>query len=689
MKKDLVIVESPAKAKTIEKFLGKRKYTVKASVGHIRDLPKSKLGVDVENDFEPQYITIRGKGVISSELRKEAKKSERIYLATDQDREGEAISWHLSQMLKLDPEEKNRIVFNEITKDAIKKSIKEPRKIDTDLVDAQQARRIIDRLVGYKISPILWAKVRRGLSAGRVQSVTTKLICDREKEIQSFVPEEYWTYELLVAGETGIKSTFKLISEGSKKIQLSTAEDAQQVTDHIKDREIHILKREEREKRKQPYRPYTTSTLQQDAVNRLRFSTKKTMMLAQQLYDGIDVKGEGTIGLITYMRTDSQRISMEAQHETKQWVEETLGSQYYKAYYLPQKKSSGVQDAHECIRPSSVYRTPDQMKDSLSPDQFKLYQLIWQRFVAAQMSAARYQVKVVTGGIEPYVFKANGSRLVFEGFLKIYPIVSQDTILDEFLVEKNYEVNESKGLQHFTKPPSRYTEASLVKELEELGIGRPSTYAPTISTILSRGYVEKQKNTFLPTELGNIVTSIMEENFEQFVDVEFTAKMESELDEVEDGKHPWRSVVAQVYQPLEKATKEAEEKLEKIILEEESDEICDVCGSEMTVKYGRFGKFHACKNYPECSGTKPFLKKIGVKCPLCKEGEVVVRHSKRGRMFYGCSRFPDCRFLSNARPTGEPCPSCKDGYLVEKNTKKEKKIICSNKECKYERIVEE
>lgn len=691
MAKALVIVESPAKAKTIEKFLGKSHYTVKASVGHVRDLPKSTLGVDIENNFEPRYINIRGKGDVIKELKKEAKKSKRVYLATDPDREGEAISWHLAYILGIDERDECRIEFNEITKDAIKKAIKNPRSIDLKLVDAQQARRVLDRLLGYQISPILWAKVRKGLSAGRVQSVTTKLICEKEREINEFVPKEYWSLEIEGKTEDKESITFKFVSFNNEKIDLNSEEDVNRILENIKDEKLVVEKIESKTRRKSAPKPYTTSMLQQDAANKLSFTTKKTMMVAQELYEGVDIKGEGTVGLISYIRTDSKRISDEAREKSKSYILEELGEKYYKNHTDKKdgKDKKKVQDAHEAIRPTSVLRTPESIKASLSKDQFKLYNLIWRRFVASQMEDSEFDVLNVDCKIGDAVFRATGSVMKFDGYTKIYNFTErEDKILPPIKENDELEVSEFMPCQHFTQPPARYTEASLVKTLEELGIGRPSTYAPTITTILNRGYVEKQGTSLHPTELGMIVTDILDVNFQKFIDVDFTVQMESKLDEIEEGDIEWKRVVSEFYKPLEEAIKEANEKIEKINMDEETDEICELCGSNMVIKYGRFGKFMACKNYPECKNTKPLVNKVGVKCPKCKEGEIILRKSKKGKAFYGCSNYPECDFISWYKPTGEVCKEC-GSYMIEKRTKNETKEVCSNKECKAEgRIIE-
>lgn len=691
MAKTLVIVESPAKAKTIEKFLGKSHYTVKASVGHVRDLPKSTLGVDIDNDFEPRYINIRGKGDLIKELKKEAKKSKKVYLATDPDREGEAISWHLSYILGIDENDKCRIEFNEITKDAIKKAIKSPRNIDLKLVDAQQARRVLDRLLGYQISPILWAKVRKGLSAGRVQSVTTKLICEKEREINEFVPKEYWNLEIEGKTQDGEIVLFKFVSFNNEKMDLNNEEEVNKILDDIKNGKLIVEKIESKTRRKSAPKPFTTSVLQQDAANKLSFTTKKTMIIAQELYEGVDIEGEGTVGLISYIRTDSKRISEEAKEKSKSYILEELGENYYKVNIDKKetKEKKKVQDAHEAIRPTSVLRTPNSVKGSLSKDQFKLYNLIWRRFVASQMEDSVFDVLNVDCKIGNALFRATGSVMKFDGYTKIYNFTErEDKILPPIKENDELEVNQFMPSQHFTQPPARFTEASLVKTLEELGIGRPSTYAPTITTILNRGYVEKQGTSLHPTELGMIVTDILNINFQKFIDVDFTVQMESKLDEIEEGDIRWKSVVGEFYEPLKEAIEEANEKIEKINMDEETDEICELCGSNMVIKYGRFGKFMACKNYPDCKNTKPLVNKVGVKCPKCKEGDIILRKSKKGKAFYGCSSYPECDFISWYKPTGEICKEC-GSYMIEKQTKSEIKEICSNKECKAEgRILE-
>ena len=682
MAKTLVIVESPAKAKTIEKFLGKSHYTVKASVGHIRDLPKSKLGVDIENNFEPQYINIRGKGDVIKELKKEAKKSKQVYLATDPDREGEAISWHLAHILSLDETEECRIEFNEITKDAIKKAIKNPRNIDLSLVDAQQARRVLDRLLGYQISPILWQKVRKGLSAGRVQSVTTKLICDREKEIKAFVPKEYWTIDVDAKTESNENISLKFYGKEKEKLDIENEESVNEILKAIDGKNLEVVSIESKSRRKTAPKPFTTSMLQQEAANKLSFTTKKTMSVAQELYEGIDIEKE-TVGLISYIRTDSKRISEEAKEKGKDYILETLGENYYKNVPEKKDKKEGkkVQDAHEAIRPTYVEKTPDSIKSHLTKDQFKLYNLIWRRFVASQMEDSVFDILNVECKMDNYVFKATGSKMKFDGYTKIYNFTDrEDKILPVINEGDTLKLENILPVQHFTQPPARFTEASLVKTLEELGIGRPSTYAPTIATILNREYVEKQGTSLCPTELGIIVTDILENNFQKFIDADFTANMEHRLDEIEEGNIEWKQVVADAYEPLKEAIEIAKESIEKINMDEETDEICENCGDNMVIKYGRFGKFMACKQYPECKTTKPLVNKVGVKCPKCKEGDIILRKSKRGKAFYGCSNYPECDFVAWNKPTGDNCDKC-GSYMVEKITKSETKVICSDKEC--------
>ncbi len=678
---NLIIVESPAKAKTIEKFLGKG-YKVKASVGHVRDLPKSKLGVDIENNFEPNYITIRGKAGTVNELKKEAKKSDKVFLATDPDREGEAISWHLAFLLGLDEEEKNRIEFNEITKEAVRNAIKNPRKIDKNLVDAQQARRVLDRLVGYKISPILWSKVRKGLSAGRVQSAATKMICDREEEIEKFIPKEYWSILLETHNSKRKKIEFELSKYKNKKIEINDKEQSDKIVSEIENKDLLIKSIEKKNRKKSAYRPFITSTLQQEASAKLGFTTKKTMQIAQQLYEGISIKGSGTQGLITYMRTDSQRISTEAQNFAKDAIVSKYGKEYYKAYGY---KAAGknVQDAHECIRPSHIDLDPQKIEDSLNKDQYKLYRLIYNRFLACMMQDAVYEQQTITGLIDDYSFKANGSKLLFDGFLRVYDYSSsEENILPDVEENELLKVKKINPKQHFTQPPARYNEASLVKALEELGIGRPSTYASIITTIQDRQYVEKKQKNLYPTELGKVVTKLLEQYFEQIVNLEFTADIESKLDIIADGNNQWKEIVSNYYEPIEKNLEVASKEIEHINMDEATDEICEKCGSPMVIKHGRFGKFLACSNYPECKNAKPILQKLGMKCPKCGDGDIIVRKSKKGKVFYGCSKYPECDFVSWDKPTGNKCPDC-GSPLVEADKKSKHKEKCSNKECKY------
>lgn len=682
MAKTLVIVESPAKAKTIEKFLGKSHYSVKASVGHVRDLPKSKLGVDIEHNFEPQYINIRGKGDVIKELKKEAKKAKKVYLATDPDREGEAISWHLAYILGLDEGDACRIEFNEITKDAVKNAIKNPRNIDIDLVNSQQARRVLDRLLGYQISPILWIKIRKGLSAGRVQSVTTKLICDREKEINAFIPKEYWTLDIEAKTNNDEEVLFKFYGKDNQKLEIENEEMVNEILKDIENKDVEVKSIESKSRRKSAPKPFTTSMLQQEAANKLSFTTKKTMSIAQELYEGIDIDKE-TVGLISYIRTDSKRISDEAKEKSKNYILEAIGEKYYKENTdkKEKKETKKVQDAHEAIRPTYVDKTPDSIKSYLTKDQYKLYNLIWRRFVASQMEDSVFDVLNVECQIGSYTFKATGSKMKFDGYTKIYNFTErEDKILPPINEGDILRLDNVLPLQHFTQPPARFTEASLVKTLEELGIGRPSTYAPTISTILNREYVEKQGTSLHPTELGIIVTEILENNFHKFIDVDFTAEMESELDEIEEGHLEWKNVVAKSYEPLREAIEIAIETIEKINMDEETDEICETCGENMVIKHGRFGKFMACKNYPECKTTKPIVNKVGVMCPKCHQGDIILRKSKKGKAFYGCSNYPECDFVAWNKPTGETCETC-GSYMMEKVTKSETKVVCSNKEC--------
>ncbi len=679
-KKTLVIVESPSKAKTIGKYLGSR-YKVVASVGHVRDLPKSKLGIDVENDFEPQYISIRGKGDLIKELKKEAKKAGKIYLATDPDREGEAISWHLAFLLGIDPGSPCRIEFNEITKNRIKEAIKNPRAIDLSLVDAQQARRVLDRLVGYQISPLLWRKVRKGLSAGRVQSAALKIICDREKEIRSFVPEEYWT----ITAEFNKKKNFtaKLSYKNGKKIKISSKEENDKILEELSYNKYSVSKIIEKPRVKKPYAPFTTSSMQQDAANKLNFNTRKTMVVAQQLYEGIDVGKRGTMGLITYLRTDSVRVSDEAKAAAASYVTEEFGEEY-SANNIFSSKRKDVQDAHEAIRPSDVNLKPEGIKEYLSGDQFKLYKLIWTRFVASQMAAARYdsmQVDIENGN---YRFRANGSKRLFDGYQKVYKTADEekDNLLPELNEGEELKLIDIKGEQNFTQPPARFTEASLVKTLEELNIGRPSTYAPIVGTLGERRYVKKEKKSLIPSELGFLVTGLMEEYFKEIVDVRFTASMEDRLDEVETTGHEWKQIIRDFYGPFRKDLEKADAAIEKVVVEDKpTGEVCELCGKPMVFKAGRYGDFIACSGYPECRNTKPILKAIGVKCPKCGK-DVIEKKSKRGKIFYGCSGYPECDMSYWNKPVNKACPKC-GSLLTEKITKGEKGLVCSNQECDY------
>ena len=679
-KKILVIVESPSKAKTIGKFLGGR-YKVIASVGHVRDLPKSKLGIDIENDFEPQYISIRGKGDIIKELKKEAKNASKVYLATDPDREGEAISWHLAFLLGIDPDAPCRIVFNEITERAIKEAIKNPRPIDLSLVDAQQARRVLDRLVGYQISPLLWRKVRRGLSAGRVQSAALKIICDRENEIKNFKPQEFWT----ITAEFSKKKKFtaRLTEYRGEKILIENKEKNDAVLEELKKGEFVVKSLEEKDRTRRAAAPFTTSSLQQDAANKLNFSTRKTMMIAQQLYEGIEVKGRGTIGLVSYIRTDSVRISDEARAASREFIVNTMGEQYYGNNVYKNRKKD-VQDAHEAIRPSYVELEPESVKESLSRDQYKLYSLIWNRFVASQMAPAKFKALSVVIANGDYDFKANGSKMLFDGFLKVYSM-SKDDEADRLLpdMEKGevLQAVDIEGQQNFTQPPARFTEASLVKDLEEKDIGRPSTYAPIVATLTDRKYISKEKKSLIPTELGFIVTDMMEQYFKEIVDAGFTAQMEENLDDIETKGVRWKSVIEDFYDTLKDELKTADEQIEKVEFKEEpTGELCEKCGKPMVIKHGRFGDFVACTGYPECKNTKPIVKTIDVKCPKCGK-DIVVRKSRKGRVFYGCSGYPDCDQVFWNKPVNKKCPKC--GSLLVEKKGKDTKYACSNSECDY------
>ncbi|WP_430833896.1 type I DNA topoisomerase [Enterococcus faecalis] len=680
--KYLVIVESPAKAKTIEKYLG-RNYKVVASVGHIRDLPKSKMGIDIENNYEPHYISIRGKGDVIKSLKAAAKKAEKVYLAADPDREGEAIAWHLAYLLGLDLKDKNRVVFNEITKEAVKAAFKEPRTINVDLVDAQQARRILDRLVGYSISPILWRKVKKGLSAGRVQSVALKMIIDRENEIREFKPEEYWSIDgNFQKGRKKFKANFWGV-DGKKK-KLPNAEAVKEITSRIDGKDYDVTKVEKKERKRNPALPFTTSSLQQEAARKLNFRTRKTMMVAQQLYEGIALGKQGTVGLITYMRTDSTRIADSAKAEAAEFIEKTYGDEFSAHGGRKAKNTQGAQDAHEAVRPSSVLRTPDEMKKYLDKDQLKLYTLIWSRFVASQMTPAILDTMKVTLQQNGVTFIANGSKVKFKGFMQVYVEGRDDgkedkeNILPELVEGDVVKSVDIEPKQHFTQPPARFSEATLIRTLEENGVCRPSTYAPTLETIQRRYYVKLTNKRFEPTELGEIVNSLVSEFFPQIVDTHFTATMETDLDKVGEGQEKWVEVVDRFYKPFEKELTNAEEKIEKIQIKDEPAGFdCELCGHPMVIKLGRYGKFYACSNFPDCRNTKAIVKEIGVTCPVCHEGQVIERKSKKNRIFYGCSRYPECDFTSWDKPVGRPCPKCGQ-YLVEKKVKGGKQVVCIN-----------
>ena len=686
-KKNLVIVESPSKAKTIGKFLGSN-YKVIASVGHVRDLPKSTMGIDIENDFEPRYINIRGKGDVIKSLKKEAKAAGKIYLATDPDREGEAISWHLAYLLGIDPEEPCRIVFNEITKTAVKNAVKNPRKIDMGLVDAQQARRVLDRVVGYSISPLLWRKVRRGLSAGRVQSAALKLICDRENEILEFNPVEYWNIFADLKGEKTFES--KLTLYKGKKIEngtIGTKAESDSIIKEVKAGEFTVAKVEEKTRSRKPQAPYTTSSLQQDAANRVNFNTRKTMQIAQQLYEGVEVKGHGTIGLVSYIRTDSTRISEEARAAAKEYITEKFGADYYGGIIYV-NKNKDAQDAHEAIRPSNVALDPESIKDSLTTDQYKLYSLIWSRFVASQMTNAEYFG--VTADIEngQCIFRATGSKLTFDGFLKVYSMsdIDDDKMLPDLKEGQKLKAEKIRGEQSFTQPPARFTEASLVKTLEELNIGRPSTYAPIVATLTDRRYIKKEGKSLKPTDLGFTVTNLLSEYFKEIVDVGFTAEMEDKLDEVGVSISDWKQILRDFYGDFEKELKEADENIEKMDDEEITDIKCELCGKYMVKKHGRYGEFLACSGYPECKNTKPVVKEIGVDCPKCGK-PIVEKRSRRGRIFYGCSGYPECDNSYWNKPVNKKCPKC-GALLTEKKTKSFEGLVCSNSECGYKEKTE-
>ncbi|MGG0822754.1 type I DNA topoisomerase [Paenibacillus turicensis] len=692
MADSLVIVESPAKAKTIGKYLGS-KYIVKASMGHIRDLPKSQIGVEVENDFNPKYITIRGKGSILKELKDASKKVKNIYLAADPDREGEAIAWHLAHALDVDQSKTCRVVFNEITKQAVKDAFKTPRKINMDLVNAQQARRILDRLVGYKISPLLWKKVKKGLSAGRVQSVAVKIIMDRENEISAFIPEEYWSITAkLKINETAFEAKFHKLN--GEKLELHREEEVNKILASIKGAAFEVAKVKEKERLRNPAAPFTTSSLQQEAARKLNFRAAKTMSVAQQLYEGVDLGKEGTVGLITYMRTDSTRIAESAQTEAKEYI---IGK--YGDAYIPEsprqysKKAANAQDAHEAIRPTSALRDPESIKAFTSRDQYRLYKLVWERFMASQMASAVLDTLTVDIQAAETTFRAVGSKIAFPGFMKVYVegnddgTAEDDKFLPPLQVGDQLTTEFIEPKQHFTQPPPRYTEARLVKTLEELGIGRPSTYAPTLETIQKRGYVAIEEKKFMPTELGELVIEQMEQFFPEILNVEFTANMENDLDHVEEGDEDWVRVLSQFYESFEKRLEVAEEEMKEIEIEDEvSDELCEKCGRHMVYKIGRFGKFLACSGFPECRNTKPIIKEIGVTCPKCKEGHVVERRSKKGRVFYGCNRYPECDFVSWDKPSMKPCPECQS-MMIEKRSKQGIKLNCTA--CDHSEMVEE
>ena len=686
MARYLVIVESPTKVKTIKKFLGSN-YVVMASNGHVRDLPKSQMGVDLEHDFEPKYITIRGKGEILAGLRKEVKKADKIYLATDPDREGEAISWHLMKALKLEGKKVYRISFNEITKSAVKASLKNARDIDMDLVDAQQARRVLDRIVGYKISPVLWAKVKRGLSAGRVQSVALRIIADREDEIAAFIPEEYWSLDanFKVKGEKK-PLTAKFYGTKDEKITIHNEEELHKILADLEDAEYEVVDVKRGERSKKAPLPFTTSTLQQEASKALNFATSKTMRIAQQLYEGVDIKGSGTVGMITYLRTDSTRISEEADANARAYVGKAYGEEYVAETASEQKQKNdgkNIQDAHEAIRPSDVTRVPAEIKESLTRDQFRLYQLIWKRFVASRMQPAKYETTSVKIGADDYRFTVSASKIIFEGFRLAYVESDEEKQSGNVMVnsiDKDSELTKESFdyKQHFTQPPAHYTEASLVKTLEELGIGRPSTYAPTISTIITRRYVAKENKNLYMTELGEVVNNIMKQSFASIVDVNFTAYMEGLLDMIAEGKVEWKSVISNFYPDLKEAVEKAEKELETVKIEDEvTDVVCEECGRNMVIKYGPHGKFLACPGFPECRNTKPYLEKIGVACPKCGK-DIVLRKTKKGRRYYGCEDNPECDFMSWQKPSEEKCPKC-GSYMVEKGNK----LVCGNEQCGF------
>lgn len=689
MAKYLVIVESPAKVKTIKKFLGTN-YEVLASNGHVRDMPKSQLGFDAANNYEPKYITIRGKGDILAKLRKEVKKAEKIYLATDPDREGEAISWHLYIALKLEDKKVYRITFNEITKNAVKESLKHPREIDMSLVDAQQARRMLDRMVGYRISPLLWAKIKRGLSAGRVQSVALRIICDREEEINAFIPEEYWTLDaaLKIKGEKK-PLVAKYYGKGDKKADITSKNEMDAILAELDKAEFAVTDVKKGERTKKAPLPFTTSTLQQEASKTLNFSTQKTMRIAQQLYEGVELKGQGTVGIITYLRTDSTRVSDEAVIASKSYISTNYGEQYAAEVIAEKKNGKKIQDAHEAIRPTDIANTPAAIKESLSRDQFRLYQLIWKRFVASRMTSANYETTSVKIDANGHRFTVSASKLVFDGFMSVYKDDEEDkaegnTFVKDITKGMQLKLESFDPKQHFTQPPAHYTEASLVRALEELGIGRPSTYAPTITTIIARRYVIKEDKNLYMSELGEVVNNMMKDAFPTIVDVNFTANLEALLDKVEEGSLDWKTVVANFYPDLEKAVAKAEKELDEVeIADEVSDELCDVCGRNMVIKYGPHGKFLACPGFPECRFTKPYFEKIGVSCPKCGK-EVVIRKTKKGRKYYGCEAIPECDFMVWQRPSKEKCERCGGVMLIKGN-----KLVCADEQCGFVKKIEE
>jgi DNA topoisomerase I len=693
MGQKLVIVESPAKAKTIKKYLGSS-YLVEASMGHVRDLPKSQLGVDVTNDYNPKYITIRGKGDLLEKRRKTAKKCEKVYLATDPDREGEAISWHLAKVLNINESEKCRIEFNEITKNAVKNAIKSPRMININLVDAQQARRVLDRLVGYEISPILWKKVKWGLSAGRVQSVALKMICDRDSEIKEFIPKEYWTIECVMHKNKEKKSfKLKLVNADGKKIEINNEAECTEIKMHLEKGEFVVHKVKKSTKIKNPLPPFTTSTLQQDAYKKLNFATKRTMSIAQQLYEGVDVPGYGTVGLISYMRTDSVRISEEAQKSAMAFISETFGQNYYPESPRVFKGKKNSQDAHEAIRPTYVEITPEKLKGSLKEEQYKLYTLIWNRFIASQMAASILETTSADIANGRYTLRVSGSVVKFDGFMKVYEYSNEeedeDTLMPELNEGEKLIKKSIDGVQHFTQPPPRFSEATLVKTLEEFGIGRPSTYAPIISTLLDRKYIERDKKTLLPTELGYIVNNIVSEYFDQIVDIEFTAEMEDKLDSIEEGKTKWSLIVDEFFSPLKSSIEIAEKEISKITIEDKvSDVLCDKCGKNMVIKQGRFGDFLACPGYPECKNTKPIVEELATPCPNCS-GKLLVKKSKKGKKFYGCSNYPECTFVSWFEPAEEKCEKCNSFMVKRYNKTKGNYLNCSNDACKNKKYTNE